>query len=299
MTDEKRPEGPPARRPPPTNGDRPKPPGPQKPPEPRFDYVPVDTGPESESSWKTWLIVLILIGAMVAGYLQIKDQLIPGSGDDEVAQTNAEQPESKKKASTKRDKKRRATARKPVRDRRDRRRADESYEDKTFWEDDELETNERFRLGDVFARGDDSPEGIEQPREPEFVPPPDWWQPDGTYSPTSQWTRPGVSAQEVVELDVTKGSSSPLKPAQIERVLTEQRLMPCYREVAQKVPQVRGRLALDVWIESDGSVSHVKITRSKLRSRKVEDCIVKTVRRLKFPQTSGRSTRFSTHFDFN
>jgi len=94
-------------------------------------------------------------------------------------------------------------------------------------------------------------------------------------------------------------ASYPLAPSQIRSTLNVARLMPCYRDIAKKVPQMKGRVELEVQVEPDGRVSRVKVTRSALRSKMVEDCIVRKTRNTRFPSTDGRRTKFDTHFDFD
>jgi hypothetical protein len=139
-----------------------------------------------------------------------------------------------------------------------------------------------------------------QPVEDDFVPPPEMYQPDGPYSPVASYVEPGAR-DNVVTLDLsTKGGGTGLlDEAEVKRVLRVSALMPCYDEVVQKVPQMRGRVDMRFVVAPDGHVMEATITNSDLRSRQVEACIVQRAKKWRFPASGSRKTRFTTHFDFS
>lgn len=301
--------GPPAKRPPP-GGPPGGPPSPSKvdgvepAPTPSDVYIPDDASLHEGSSLATWAVVAVLIALMIGVYFYVDPILNPHKyADAEVEEADQIEGDSKKTRKKRRKRKRRSSVEAFIAsdgEERDRENPDDFYEDEEFWSDDELATNDRFQLGDVFAEEEQFVEETpDRAPEPEFVPPREMWQPEGPYTPTSAWSGPGANKGDVVEMSMTGSMASPLKPAQIHSALTVSRLMPCYRDIARKVPGMKGRVDLAIQVEPNGRVSKVRVKRSALRSKMVEDCIVSTTRKVRFPATDGRRTKFDTHFDFD
>lgn len=167
------------------------------------------------------------------------------------------------------------------------------------WEQDFVEDD--LVLGDVLS--DREPEYVEYEEEnvePEpYKPTRAEYQPDGAYRPTAAYVEPGAKSN-VVTLDLSSGSSSaPLDEGQVKGVLNERRLAPCYDRWVQKIPQMKGRVWMSFVVAPDGHVAAVEVTRSQLRSRVVEKCLVQKARSFRFPTSSGgQRTKFDTHFDF-
>jgi hypothetical protein len=158
-------------------------------------------------------------------------------------------------------------------------------------------------FGDLIADGkrerSANAAAFEEPEE-EFVPPPEMYQPDGPYSPTASYVEPGAR-DNVITLDLGGGSggSGPLDEGEVKKVLRVSALMPCYDEIVQKVPAMKGRIRMRFVVASDGHVMEATVLDSQLRSRTVESCIVKRAKRWRFPASGGQKTRFTTHFDFS
>lgn len=222
---------------------------------------------------------------MFAGFYWARGQLL---GSDEDAPTVEQKDEA---SDGKRPRKRRGSKR---RRRRAKAGQEKSYEDYDWTQD--FEVDDRA-LGDVMSEREPPPEYVEVVEPEPYDPSPEEYQPDGRYRPTARYAEPGADDQ-VVQIDLTGGGSGPLKPSQIEPRLSERRLAPCYDRWVNKIPQMKGRVWMDFVVAPDGHVSKVEITRSQLRSRVVEKCLVKRARRFHFPASDGRSTRFDTHFDF-
>jgi len=145
-------------------------------------------------------------------------------------------------------------------------------------------------FGNIFEEADDVEPAVP---EPVFVPPPEMWKPDGTYTPSSSWTQRGFRPDAPTEISMTGPDQVPLSDQQVRNTLNERLLMPCYREIAQKVPQMSGRVDFKGSIGPDGKTLHIQITRSELRSKIVEECMVQKVRDTRFPRSQGQAT---THF---
>lgn len=145
---------------------------------------------------------------------------------------------------------------------------------------------------------------VEEPEEAAPAPPPPYvpsareYQPSGAYTPNAAWAEPGAETGATM-LDFSSGkSNAPLDEAQVKSVLDVRRVAPCYDPWVQKIPQMQGRMHLTFVVAEDGHVAAVRVTRSELRSRVVEECVVQRARQLKFPRSAGGKTKFTTHFDF-
>lgn len=236
----------------------------------------------------SWLIALVLCGLVIGAYFIARDyiQASQGGDDAEVAAADDDDPKKKKKRKRKKRRKRSKTG-----------GQEDGYDDYD-WSQDFVEDD--LVLGDVRSQRDEYVEVEPQQREPEpYNPKPAEYQPNGSYKPTAGWSKPGAKSK-VVEIDLNAPSSaSPLDESAIKRVLNVRRLAPCYDPWVQKIPQMRGRVHMNFVIDGNGRVISVEITKSQLRSRVVEQCIVDRARGFRFPSASGGAkTRFDTHFDF-
>jgi outer membrane biosynthesis protein TonB len=246
------------------------------------------------SSWRTWLVILILCTAMVAGAFALRPDLADRAraffgiedNPEEIAQIEDE-PTSK---TTKKKKK------KPVKRSKTTGESEEPIEGSadSFW-DEPFEDNVVF--GDILAEGEEATPPSTP--EPEFVPPPEMWQPAGSYAPKASWTARGFDPQAPTEISLQGPEQKPLSESELRSVLTERLLMPCYRDIAQKVPKMSGTVRFEGVVGPDGKILHVKVVRSQLRSRMVEDCMIETIQKSRFPRSSGEAnTRFSMDFRF-
>ncbi len=244
--------------------------------------------PQSESSVKAWIGVLIASLVLLGGYSVARDRLLgpsePEVEIEEVAADSTSKKRSKKKR-TKRKSRRNAAGEM------------EEYEEPTpaFVVD-----NREFR--DIIAEGEAEAAAMENApviEEEPFIPPPEMYQPNGSYKPVASYAEPGAKSN-VITLDLnSSGDSGPLDDAEVKKVLRVSALMPCYDEVVQKVPQMRGRVRMRFVVAADGHVMEATVLSSALRSRMVEQCIVDRARRWRFPASGGQKTRFTTHFDFS
>ncbi len=248
------------------------------------------------NSWKTWAVIAVICVAMAAGVLflrpDLKERFFPSAAEPVAA---ADDTAAKTKTGKKKSKKRRKKSSKRSQNTQD---IDSEEVDEEFVDD--YVAEDRFAVGDIFADDPDEPEAIEVAPEPAFVPPKEMWQPTGSYRPTARFVAPGASNEDVVEISMTGGPSSPLTPGQISSTLSARVLMPCYDEVARKVPGMEGNVNFKIQVEGNGTPSRVEVTRSQLRSVQVESCMVGKIRRLKFPKSTGdRTTRFDIDFTFH
>lgn len=239
------------------------------------------------NSWRTWGAVIVLSAAMFGAVLylrpELRERFFPSEAETEPAEevaTNEAAPKKKKKK-----KKRYAAASS----------ATNAIDPENFVDD--YEPSDNFAIGNVFD--EEEPEEPQAEPEPEFVPPPEMWQPDGPYRPTARWESKNADHTDIVEISMTGGVSQPLSGKQISSVLNERKLMPCYDPVARKVPQMRGRVEFNVAVSGEGKPTKIVVTSSGLRSKTVEQCMVDTIRNLRFPEASGqRHTRFDIDFTF-
>lgn len=241
------------------------------------------------NSWKTWAAVIALslgvVGAVFYLRPELRDRFFPTEDATSVASEDV--PQDSPNPTKKKKKKKRYSAASS---------ATNALDPENFVDDYEPEDN--FAIGNVFDEADEPEEAV-QP-EPEFVPPPDMWQPDGPYKPTARWAAPGATENDIVEISMTGGASQPLTGTQISKVLNERVLMPCYEDVARKVPQMNGQVMFKIAIDGTGTPSRVDVKRSALRSRIVEQCMVDTIRNLRFPASVGQQkTRFDIDFTFH
>lgn len=245
------------------------------------------------SSWRTWLVILILCAGMIASAFALRPDLadraraffgIEDAPEEQLATSEGEDTsEPKRKKKTSKRSKREATPEERLKGSAD-----------SFW-DEPLEDGVVF--GDIRSEPDEEQPVVKPP--PDFVPPPEMWQPSGTYTPSSAWTARRFNPSAPVEIALDGPEQKPLSESQLRTVLTEKRLMPCYKDIAQKVPNMAGIVRFDGVVGADGNVLHVKVAKSQLRSRMVEQCMVETIQKSRFPRATGDAqTRFSMDFRF-
>lgn len=243
-----------------------------------------------KATWTSWVAVTLVGLGMVAGVFVLRPDLkeraqgflgihFPAEEvqPEEVQDETQSAQKSKKKAT-----KKKKRIRKPGQTQVSEVHADDDWEDIEF--------------GNIFEEPD--PIVATKP-EPEFIPPPEMWKPGGSYSPKSSWTQRGFQPGAPTEISMTGPDQVPLTDYQVRQTLNEKLLMPCYREVAQKVPQMEGRVHVKGSIDHDGRILHIAITRSELRSKMVEDCMVQKVKNTRFPRSQGKAiTTFTMDFRF-
>ncbi|NRA33893.1 MAG: AgmX/PglI C-terminal domain-containing protein [Polyangiaceae bacterium] len=90
-----------------------------------------------------------------------------------------------------------------------------------------------------------------------------------------------------------------LTPAQIQRVVNSRfgAFRACYESAAARNPSLKGGLTISWSISAGGSVNGARVSRSSLGSARVEGCILRQVRRLRFP-TAGKATNAAYPFMF-
>jgi TonB family protein len=94
---------------------------------------------------------------------------------------------------------------------------------------------------------------------------------------------------------------SGLTPQIIRHVIRQhlQAIKYCYHQELAKDPKLRGKVVVQFLIAADGKVPWAKVSRSTLGNRAVEHCIVKVVRRMRFPKNkSEKGTTVSYPFVF-
>ncbi|MEO0323120.1 MAG: AgmX/PglI C-terminal domain-containing protein, partial [Myxococcota bacterium] len=116
---------------------------------------------------------------------------------------------------------------------------------------------------------------------------------------------PGVMGRVTMErsVRVQRGmarTNGYLSPEQILRVVraNQNAIKYCYENEVQRQPNLRGAVTLDWTVGLDGRVTQARIARSTLRSSRVEGCMVRQVRRWRFPRPDGGVCRVQFPFNF-
>ena len=74
----------------------------------------------------------------------------------------------------------------------------------------------------------------------------------------------------------------------------------CYVKVLTKMPELKGRIAVQFTVSVTGAVSSSELVSSTLGNARVEKCVVNVVRGWEFPRTMGGGTTLVTvAFDFS
>jgi hypothetical protein len=130
-----------------------------------------------------------------------------------------------------------------------------------------------------------------------------------SYTPTSAYVEEGADSN-VTQFGFGSGGSSSGKdaPGQVQRLSDstvdnimkrhQNELIQCYAKGLQE-RDMKGKVDFAFAVAPDGHVAMVKVTRSGLRSKKVEDCFVQKAKDWKFPKSGGgQLTKFDTDFTF-
>jgi outer membrane biosynthesis protein TonB len=91
-----------------------------------------------------------------------------------------------------------------------------------------------------------------------------------------------------------------LSPEQIMRVVRQNQaaVRYCYENELQRQPSLRGRIEIRWRIARNGSVSSARVGSSTMHNARVEGCIVRQVRRWRFPQPDGGEVDVNFPFIF-
>jgi hypothetical protein len=113
---------------------------------------------------------------------------------------------------------------------------------------------------------------------------------------------PGRERKEV-KVSVSQGRpkvSGFLSPEQIMRVVRAQQaaIQYCYQNELQKQPNLKGKVTVYWRIGLSGQVETTRIASSSLRNARVEGCMVRQIRRWKFPKPDGGSVDVNFPFLF-
>lgn len=133
-------------------------------------------------------------------------------------------------------------------------------------------------------------------------------QPEEEYQPTSMWIEEGLDP-DVTTLGFSgsqgeqraRRSGPELSETQLQNLVYEKQnsLMTCYADALDGNPDLKGRVFMQFGVASDGHVAMVKVTRSTLRSKSTEDCLVAMAREWQFPSTNRSALmKFDTDFTF-
>ncbi len=100
--------------------------------------------------------------------------------------------------------------------------------------------------------------------------------------PATQRSAVRVRAAEIV----VRG---PLAPTEARRVLRRHtaRIRACYERAVNRRPDVRGRLGVQLVVNTDGRVTSAAIQSSTLEDTNTESCVVQMLQRIRFPQPDG------------
>ncbi len=112
----------------------------------------------------------------------------------------------------------------------------------------------------------------------------------------------GRKAREV-KVSVMRGRarvSGYLSAEQINRVVraNQAAVRYCYEVEVQRQPNLRGRLEINWRINLAGQVTTARVARTTLRNARVEGCIVRQIRRWRFPQPDGGEVNVTYPFIF-
>jgi TonB family protein len=106
-----------------------------------------------------------------------------------------------------------------------------------------------------------------------------------------------------VQISVMRGRprvNGYLSPEQINRVVraNQAAVRYCYQVEVQRQPNLRGRVEIAWRINLQGRVTTARVASSSLRNPRVEGCIVRQVRRWRFPEPDGGEVRVQYPFIF-
>jgi len=106
-----------------------------------------------------------------------------------------------------------------------------------------------------------------------------------------------------VQISVMRGRprvNGYLSPEQINRVVraNQAAVRYCYQVEVQRQPNLRGRVEIAWRINLQGRVTTARVASSSLRNSRVEGCIVRQVRRWRFPEPDGGEVRVQYPFIF-
>jgi hypothetical protein len=96
-------------------------------------------------------------------------------------------------------------------------------------------------------------------------------------------------AQVKVDLDQPDGDFGGLTAAEIMKVVRSKRsaIATCYERELQRSKGLGGKVIVNWKIDAGGAVLGAKVRTTTMRNDKVQDCIVRVVQNLKFPQPRG------------
>jgi outer membrane biosynthesis protein TonB len=91
-----------------------------------------------------------------------------------------------------------------------------------------------------------------------------------------------------------------LSPEQINRVVraNQAAIRYCYEVEVQRQPNLRGRVSIAWRIDLAGRVTTARVGSSTLHNARVEGCMVRQIRRWRFPQPDGGQVQVSYPFIF-
>ncbi|MEZ4703803.1 MAG: AgmX/PglI C-terminal domain-containing protein [Bdellovibrionota bacterium] len=87
---------------------------------------------------------------------------------------------------------------------------------------------------------------------------------------------------------------------EILKIISEHkgRIQLCYEREAQKNPSLAGKVSVNFVVGSSGSVASASVRESSLANAMAEDCVIRAIRRIPFPE-SGGETEVTLPFSFN
>lgn len=116
---------------------------------------------------------------------------------------------------------------------------------------------------------------------------------------------PGAGGRPREEVRVRMQTATPrvsgyLSPEQIMRVVRQNQaaVRYCYENELQRQPSLHGRIEIQWRIARSGSVSSARVGSSTMHNARVEGCIVRQVRRWRFPQPDGGEVDVNFPFIF-
>lgn len=250
------------------------------------------------ASTRSWIFAFAAILLMLVGFAYYKKgpefftDFLSANDQEEQNATVVAELDSKKAKKSKRKKRRKKSGRKG------RAKTGVDGVEGVDWNNDDDWNDPGIQLGDVSEQQEHQIETEPAKPPPKYKPTKAEYQPSGKYTPTAGYHESGASTGNVSSLNMASGGSNKgLSDADVRSKLTVGKLMPCYSTLAAKVPEMGGTVNFKMIVEADGHVSSVKITRSELRSRVVEKCMVNRIKKIRFPKRD-RASKFSQSFSF-
>ncbi|RMF61059.1 MAG: hypothetical protein D6748_02610 [Calditrichaeota bacterium] len=121
----------------------------------------------------------------------------------------------------------------------------------------------------------------------------------GSVTEGGSFERRGKIELKTENVQFTKGTGS-RDPEAITAAINRQSGLVeyCYQRRAKLNPNLRGRIDMEIVIEPTGKVSSARIYKSTIKDKRLEDCIVKNVKKWRFGKANGGLVKIRVPFIF-